>query len=128
MTDAILVLNAGSSSIKFSAFALKAGTLELLLRGQVEGLFTAPRFVARDGNGHEIGAKALTDTNYRRRLLDDPKSVLRKAGLEVADDVEVVIHRNRPNLIHLVLPAAPVQADQLDVDEVRVAMLHCHTF
>ncbi len=76
----------------------------------------------------EIGAKALTDTNYRRRLLDDPKSVLRKGGLEVPDDVEVVIHRNRPNLIHLVLPAAPVQADQLDVDEVRVALLHCHTF
>jgi hypothetical protein len=76
----------------------------------------------------EIGAKALTDTNYRRRLLDDPKSVLRKGGLEVADDVEVVIHRNRPNLIHLVLPAAPVQADKLDVDEVRVAVLHCHTF
>lgn len=76
----------------------------------------------------EIGAKALTDTNYRRRLLDDPKSVLRKAGLEVPDDVDVVIHRNRPNLIHLVLPAAPVQTDQLDVDEVRVAVLHCHTF
>jgi hypothetical protein len=76
----------------------------------------------------EIGAKALTDTNYRRRLLDDPKSVLRKAGLEVPDDVDVEVHRNRPNLIHLVLPAAPVQADQLDVDEVRVALLHCHTF
>ena len=76
----------------------------------------------------EIGAKALTNTNYRRRLLDDPKSVLRKAGLEVPDDVDVEVHRNRPNLIHLVLPAAPVQADQLDVDEVRVAMLHCHTF
>ena len=76
----------------------------------------------------EIGAKALTDTNYRRRLLDDPKSVLRKAGLEVPDDVDVEVHRNRPNLIHLVLPAAPVQTDQLDVNEVRVAVLHCHTF
>jgi nitrile hydratase alpha subunit len=76
----------------------------------------------------EIGAKALTDTNYRRRLLDDPKSVLRKGGLEIPDDVEVVIHRNRPNLVHLVLPEALVEVDRLDVTEVRVAMLSRHTF
>ncbi len=35
MSDAILVLNAGSSSIKFSLFLAQAGKLELLLRGQL---------------------------------------------------------------------------------------------
>jgi hypothetical protein len=76
----------------------------------------------------KIGARALTDTNYRRRLLDNPKSVLRKEGLKVADDVEVVIHRNRPNVIHLVLPAELVKPNKLDVNEVEVAKLICHTF
>lgn len=58
MTDVILVLNAGSSSIKFSAFTTQGSALDLVLRGQVEGLFTAPRFSAVDGLGTEVGAKA----------------------------------------------------------------------
>ena len=41
--DAVLVLNAGSSSIKLSVFAQRAGELALELRGEVEGLYTAPR-------------------------------------------------------------------------------------
>lgn len=47
MSDALLVLNAGSSSLKFSVF-LDQDPLRPLLRGQVEGLLTSPRFVARD--------------------------------------------------------------------------------
>ena len=54
MTDAILVLNAGSSSIKFSAFGRRGADLDLLARGQVEGLGTAPRFVAKDAGGDTI--------------------------------------------------------------------------
>jgi acetate kinase len=48
MPDALLVLNAGSSSLKFSVF-LDHDPPRPLLRGQIEGLLTAPRFVARDG-------------------------------------------------------------------------------
>ena len=51
MSDAIVVLNAGSSSIKFSVFAMQDGDLELLLRGQTEGLYTVARFLAKDGIG-----------------------------------------------------------------------------
>ncbi len=46
MSDALLVLNAGSSSLKFSVF-LDEGPPRLLLRGQLDGLPTQPRFVAR---------------------------------------------------------------------------------
>ncbi len=56
MTDAILVLNAGSSSLKFSVF-LDGEPPEPLLRGQLEGLFTQPRFVARDHAGGVAGEK-----------------------------------------------------------------------
>ncbi len=57
MADALVVLNAGSSSLKFSVF-LQNDPLELLLRGQLEGLFTEPRFVARDQDGATCGEKA----------------------------------------------------------------------
>jgi acetate kinase len=51
MADAILVLNAGSSSIKFSLFVARGEILELGVRGQVEGLYTAARFVSKAPDG-----------------------------------------------------------------------------
>ncbi len=51
MADAIAVLNAGSSSIKFSLFALRDAALDLTHRGQIEGIYTAPHFVAKDPAG-----------------------------------------------------------------------------
>ena len=58
MADAIAVLNAGSSSIKFSLFVALDGDLELVARGQAEGLFTSPRFVAKDSAGKVLSEKA----------------------------------------------------------------------
>ena len=55
MSDALLVLNAGSSSLKFSVF-LDEDPPQPLLRGQLEGLLTEPRFVARK-DGTVIGEK-----------------------------------------------------------------------
>ena len=51
MSDAIVVLNAGSSSIKFSLFLARDGELELDVRGQIEGIYTEPRFVAKAPDG-----------------------------------------------------------------------------
>jgi len=48
---AIVVVNAGSSSIKFVVFRDREGALDPVVRGQIEALFTAPRFVARDAQG-----------------------------------------------------------------------------
>jgi acetate kinase len=61
MADAILVLNAGSSSVKFSVFLAQSGALEPMLRGQIEGLFTKPRFEAKDPDGNKLEAKAWPD-------------------------------------------------------------------
>jgi len=58
---AIAVLNAGSSSFKFSRFADGAEGLELVARGQAEGLYTSPRFVAKDGTGATIGEKSWAE-------------------------------------------------------------------
>jgi acetate kinase len=57
MTDAILVLNAGSSSIKFSLFVDQGGDPEFALGGQIEGLYVAPRFSVKDAAGTSIGTR-----------------------------------------------------------------------
>ena len=60
--EAIVVLNAGSSSIKFCTFRRNGAGLERELRGQVAGLGTAPRIVAKRG----------ADLVAERRLSDGP--------------------------------------------------------
>ena len=57
MADVILVLNAGSSSLKFSVFGAEGSALSLQFKGQVEGLSTSPRFTAKDAQGAPLGAK-----------------------------------------------------------------------
>jgi len=57
MSDAILVINAGSSSIKFSIFLVTPGAPELALRGQAEGLFTMPHFIAKDAEDALVSEK-----------------------------------------------------------------------
>ncbi|MCU0969932.1 MAG: acetate/propionate family kinase [Rubrivivax sp.] len=60
--DAIAVVNAGSSSIKFSLFDCADGdALSLHCRGQVEAIFDRPRFVARDASGAVIAEQRWSD-------------------------------------------------------------------
>jgi acetate kinase len=51
MADLILVLNAGSSSLKFRAYDAGGSAPRLLVRGQIEGLTTEPHFTASDAPG-----------------------------------------------------------------------------
>jgi acetate kinase len=44
--DAILVVNAGSSSVKFQIFGIEGGALRRLIKGQIEGIGTRPRLSA----------------------------------------------------------------------------------
>ena len=54
MAETLLVVNAGSSSIKFQLFEIAAGDrLELEFRGQMEGIGTRPHLVAKDAAGDQ---------------------------------------------------------------------------
>src|SRR5262245_38135851 len=62
MADVLLVLNAGSSSIKFSVFAQGAHAEDaLLMKGQIEGLHTAPRFSAENAAGESLDSRKWDD-------------------------------------------------------------------
>ena len=61
MANAIVVLNAGSSSIKFSLFLERDGNLELDIRGQIEGIYTGARFVSKTPDGAVKAEKSWPD-------------------------------------------------------------------
>ncbi len=56
MSDAVLVLNAGSSSIKVSVFTVGDGDAvpRLHLDGQISGIGNHPHFVAKDADGNTL--------------------------------------------------------------------------
>jgi acetate kinase len=56
----VLVLNAGSSSLKFCVYqAGDADTWRLEARGQIEGIGTSPKFSAKDGAGRKLEDQQL---------------------------------------------------------------------
>ena len=62
MAEAILVLNAGSSSLKFTVFEDRPGSDPVrITAGQVEGLSTAPHLIVRDAAGATLEERRWPD-------------------------------------------------------------------
>jgi acetate kinase len=74
MADTILVLNAGSSSIKFQLFAIEPdGTLRRRLKGQIDGIGTHPHLLAK-----AEGGERLADESWSATEVADAQSALDK--------------------------------------------------
>jgi acetate kinase len=74
--DPILVINAGSSSVKFQVFAVEgANELTLQIKGQVDGIGTQPRLQAR-----APGEVEVVNECYERSAVPDVPSALATAG------------------------------------------------
>lgn len=58
---AIVVLNSGSSSVKFAAFGDAAGGLERLLHGEIDGLGASGRLFAWDHDGGPLADEAMRE-------------------------------------------------------------------
>jgi acetate kinase len=125
MGDVIAVLNAGSSSLKFSLFDARDGALDLIVRGQAEGLTTSPRFVAKDAAGVVLDEKAWGEgaTVGHAGALDHLVAFLRKrlAGHRLTGIGHRVVHGGSEY-------AAPVRVDRGVLDAlgkfVSLAPLH----
>jgi len=64
VSDAIVVLNAGSSSIKFAAYGCEARSFALsgrLLHGEIDGTGATARLVAQDARGAPLQACGVSD-------------------------------------------------------------------
>jgi acetate kinase len=74
--DTILVVNAGSSSLKFQVFALGAASnLKCLIKGQMDGIGTRPRLRAQAAD-----TKPLIDRSYAQNEVEDLPGAIRMAG------------------------------------------------
>ena len=82
---AVLVLNAGSSSIKFCLFRIVDGQAVRDLRGQVSGLGTVPRFTSRREGGPALdvplGTGPMTHVAALDRLLEAVQAELGAARI-----------------------------------------------
>src|SRR5438876_5478603 len=57
--DTILVVNAGSSSVKFQVFAVDGdGRLQRQIKGQMDGIGSRPRLRATDASGKKLAERA----------------------------------------------------------------------
>jgi acetate kinase len=90
MKDAILVINAGSSSIKFSVFLSQDEELNLDLKGQIDGIGVLPKFVAEDKTGKILVQKAWENSQQinhpflLKYLLDWLNANLKGGAIKVA--------------------------------------------
>jgi acetate kinase len=70
MKPAILAVNAGSSSIKFALDEIGAGdVVTTIAAGQIEGIGTAPHFIAKDAGGHILAEQRWPDAKADHETL-----------------------------------------------------------
>jgi len=96
MDDYAIVLNAGSSSLKFSVYQRPEGAAwRLATRGQIEGIGTAPHFTAKDEAGARLADQRM-DASVRdaRTALDSLSEWLRShyGGARVLGVGHRVVH------------------------------------
>ncbi|WP_431281282.1 acetate/propionate family kinase [Humitalea sp. 24SJ18S-53] len=118
MAALVLVLNAGSSSIKFSVLSAEAKEPLLIAKGQVEGIGAAPRFVARDAEG-----KTLVDRRWDGAA-DDPPNDHAEALAVLIDALDSRLGERKIAAIgHRVVHGGPDLAAPVVVDATVMALL-----
>jgi acetate kinase len=124
MEDYALVLNAGSSSLKFCIFRRpEAGSWHLEARGQIEGIGTSPRLSVKGAGGGSLGDQKLaTGVCDGRKALDALAGWLRSryGGARVLGVGHRVVHggaryggpvvatREILSELHELIPLAPL--------------------
>src|SRR5271170_4722535 len=79
--DPILVVNAGSSSVKFQVFGTDGtGALDRLIKGQMDGIGTRPRLRAQAAD-----KAPLIEQSYAPEHVSDVKAALEAAGAWLRD-------------------------------------------
>ena len=83
--DTILVVNAGSSSVKFQVYSIEGeGTLRRQIKGQMDGIGSRPRLRAGDASG-----QSLADRAYPIEAVPDVPAAMAVAGDWLRDELQV---------------------------------------
>jgi acetate kinase len=83
--DSILVVNAGSSSVKFEVFAVDASAkLARKIKGQMDGIGTRPRLRASGSDG-----KSLINREYEAATISDVPTAMQTAGAWLREEEHI---------------------------------------
>ena len=116
--DTILVVNAGSSSVKFQVFAAETDRkLKRLIKGQMDGIATRPRLRASDADGNIIIERSLAADE-----VTDVATALRFAGGWLRD-----AHGVKPLAVgHRVVHGGPEYSQPVLIDSKVLDHLQCY--
>jgi acetate kinase len=112
--DAILVVNAGSSSVKFQIFGVEAGALRRLIKGQLDGIGTRPRLSAERND-----RSSLVDKTYASNEIADVPAAI----ATVASWLRETQTLNLLAVGHRVVHGGPKYDRPVVIDEAVVANL-----
>src|SRR4051794_22751988 len=83
--DTILVVDAGSSSVKFQIFSVEGeGRLQRRIKGQVDGIGISPRLQARDANRDRLAHRT-----YPVDLVSDIPAAMCIVGEWLRDEMRI---------------------------------------
>ena len=113
--DTILVVNAGSSSVKFQVFVVEGeGRLRRQLKGQMDGIGSRPRLRASGPNG-----EPLADRAYPIETVADVPAAMSVAGAWLRDELDI-----KPMAVgHRVVHGGPDHARPVLIDPAVVSRL-----
>ena len=94
--EPILVVNAGSSSLKFQLFEVgAASSLACIIKGQVDGIGSRPRLRASRADGEQ-----LIDQTYEKDQVSDLPAAIRTAGQWLRETQKVEISAVGHRVVH----------------------------
>jgi acetate kinase len=113
--DSVLVVNAGSSSIKFELFTLDAAAkLTRKIKGQMDGIGTRPRLRASEADG-----KSLIDRAYDVTAISDVPAAMQTTGAWLREE-----NRAPPSAVgHRVVHGGPQYNSPVVIDEEVLTQL-----
>ena len=115
MSETILVVNAGSSSIKFQLFSVGAGDqLQRRLKGQIEGIGVHPRLLAKG-----VGGETLIDKTWPGADVADVPAALGK----VVEFLRAEIGTLPTAVGHRVVHGGPDYSEPILIDDVLLERL-----
>jgi hypothetical protein len=64
----------------------------------------------------QLIAKCWADEDFKQKVLTDPAGTLRAEGMELPEDLSYVAHENTEKVVHLVIPAKPIELSDEELD------------
>ena len=116
--DTILVVNAGSSSVKFQVYGITGCELRWLIKGQMDGIGARPRLRAAAASG-----KSMIDRSFAADEVADLPAAMRRTGVWLQE-----AHKVQPVAVgHRVVHGGPAFDRPVLIDDSVLAKLEQYT-